>query len=89
MKGPPPNILERYGSATMRDHAAACHYDNLREHGIPEHHAREVANKAAEQQKRALDPASKAPLPTSATAKRNPHRVRFPWEPEDAGITLD
>jgi hypothetical protein len=82
------NILRRYDSKTMERHARECHLDNLREHGFPAERAREIATKAAEHQKQVIDPGAKRVEPLRANDARSRFRVRFDWEPEDAGIAL-
>lgn len=84
-------FLGRYTAADHRSRrtAKAAHYDLLREHGFSAERARVDSAKAAEDQMRAIDRVHSGKVSTSGTVSRPRVRVRFPWEPDDAGITLD
>jgi len=84
--GPPPDILQRYSPTTMRDHAESCHYDNLREHGFPPGSARDIAQRAAEHQAKALERGAGSrggPAAGAPGGRRLKRRVPFPWEKGD------
>jgi hypothetical protein len=69
--------------------AREIQYDVLRRTGYDHERASEVANVASERFGRMVDPAHGAkPTEIVRAGDRAKFRVRFPWEPEDAGITL-
>jgi hypothetical protein len=84
-------FLSRYSAADhqSRTTARAAHYDLLREHGYSEMRARTDSAKAAEAQMRAIDRVHTGRIVSSGTVTRPRVRVRFAWEPEEAGITLE
>ncbi len=91
MSGDDEGFLSRYSARDhqTRESARAAHYDLLREHGWPRESARSIAAEAAGQQLRELDRVSGANGAKGVgTVVRPRVRVRFPWEPEDAGIDL-
>ena len=64
-------------------------YDVLRRTGYSHERASEVADIATERFGQMVDPAHGAkPVELVRAGDRAKFRVRFPWEPEDAGITL-
>ena len=92
------HITDRYSNSDHRNRetAAEAHYDNMREHGFPADRSRADSKAAAEQQIAILDRAadklagSTGKIATvTESGRRNPFRVRYPWEAPEAGITLD
>lgn len=72
----------------------AAQYDRLREGGIPAERAREIASESVDKTLRQIDRGlglshARPSTAPQAPSRPNPLRVRFPWEPDTAGITLD
>lgn len=91
MSGDDEGFLSRYSARDhqTRESARSAHYDLLREHGFTVERSREIAADAADQQMRSLEKAhSGGGARGVGTVVRPRVRVRFPWEPEDAGIDL-
>jgi hypothetical protein len=75
-----------------------AHYDRLRDSGVSRENAARIADRAVEKTQRKIDEgvgldagrraAAHRERPGSTDAARNPYRVRFDWEPEDAGIAI-
>lgn len=75
------------------------HYDRLRETGVSVENAQRIANKAVDKTLRKIDQGlgldahqrgQRPKVIGGATEPHtNPFRVRFPWEDESAGITLE
>lgn len=75
----------------------AAHYDRLRDAGVPRENAERITASAVEKTQRKIDQGvgfnARAPhahpIDGGAGSRRNPFRVRFDFEPENAGITID